>query len=238
VIAEGFNDSYPPNCNNNVASFCRFSGFAAVLAAFLWAGSTPARATALQLTLDTASLAGTAANLAFDFIDGDSISGNNTVVVSDFYTTGTLGNSSVIGGVTGTLIPGPVKLTDSDFFNEFLQELTLGDTIRFTLNLTEQRASGSPTPDSFVFFLLDDQLLPLPLFATTDPTRADALFAVDIDGTSGGVRYNFAPKDTDVAVTWTLEPVASVPLPSTALLMGAGLLGGLAARRRINRRSF
>jgi hypothetical protein len=172
--------------------------------------------------------------LAFDFIDGDSISGNNTVVVSDFYTTVTLGNSSVSGGVTGTLIPGPVKLTDSGFFNEFLQELTLGDTIRFTLNLTEQRASGSPTPDSFVFFLLDDLLLPL--FATTDPTSADALFAVDIDGTSGGVRYNFAYAGTNDPVTWTLEPVASVPLPSTALLMGAGLLGGLAARRRINRR--
>lgn len=206
-----------------------------MLAAFLWAGSTPARATALQLTLDTAALAGTAAHLAFDFIDGDSMADNNTVVVSDFYTTGTLGNSRVIGGVTGTLIPGPVKLTDSNFFNECLQALTLGDTIRFTLNLTGHRASGSPTPDSFVFFLLDDQ--PLPLFATTDPTGADALFAVDIDGTSEGARYHFAPTGTPVAATWTLEPVA-VPLPSTALLIGVGLLGGRAARRRLHRRSF
>ncbi|MFZ1827421.1 MAG: NF038129 family PEP-CTERM protein [Candidatus Competibacteraceae bacterium] len=198
------------------------------MAAFLWAGPAPAHATTLQFSLDTASLASTAAYLAFDFIDGDSISGNNTVVVSDFYTTGTLGNSSVSGGVTGTLIPGPVKLTDSGFSNEFLQELTLGDTIRFTLNLTEQRASGSLIPDSFSFFLLDDAFAPV--FATTDPTSAGALFAVDIDGTCGGNLQIFAPITT--GPTWTVTSPTSVPLPSTALLMGAGLLAGIAARRR------
>ncbi len=193
----------------------------------------PARATALQFTFDTASLAGTTATLAFDFIDGDFISGNNTVIVSDFYTTGTLGNSSVLGGVTVTNPgPFPVTLTDTDFFNEFLQELTLGDTIRFTLNLmTEQRASGSSTPDSFSFFLLDDSPFPLPLFATTDPTTADALFAVDIDGTFGGDLQIFAPITT--GPIWTVTSVTSVPLPSTALLLGAGLLAGIVARRRM-----
>ena len=197
----------------------------------MWAGPAPVSATTLQFTFDAGSLAGTAASLAFDFIDGDGIAGNNTVVVSDFYTTGTLGNSSFSGGVTVTNPgPFPVTLTDTVFFNEFLQEITLGNSVSFTLNLTENMPSGS-LPDSFAFFLLDNTLSPL--FDTTDSTGAGALFAVDIDGTSSSFPYNFAPTDTDVAVTWTLEPVASVPLPSTALLIGAGLLGGLAARRRV-----
>ena len=168
--------------------------------------------------------------MAFDFIDGDGVM-NNTVVVSDFSTDGTLGTASTSGNVTGTLISGPVTLTDTDFFNEFLQEIALGNSVSFTLNLTENAPSGSP-PDSFAFFLLDVVTF-LPLFETTDPTSAGALFAVDINGTSSGMLYNFAPTDTGSGVTWIVAPVASVPLPSTALLIGAGLLGGLAARWRV-----
>ena len=201
----------------------------------MWATPLPASATALQFTLDTSSLSGTVAQLAFDFIDGDGVV-NNTVIVSDFYTTGTLGNSSFSGGVTVTNPgPFPVTLTDTDFFNEFLQEITLGNSVSFTLNLTQQAPSGL-LPDSFSFFLLNSTAT-LPLFATTDDLDPDfsagTLFQVDIDGSSNGVVYNFAPADTGSAVTWTVEPVASVPLPSTALLLGAGLLGGLAARRRV-----
>ncbi|CDH44513.1 hypothetical protein BN874_170036 [Candidatus Contendobacter odensis Run_B_J11] len=201
----------------------------------MWAGPTPAHATTLQFSLNTAALNGTAASLAFDFIGNDGLAGNNTVVVSNFYTSGTLGNNSFSGGiaVTHPSPPGPfpVTLTDSGFFNEFLQELTLGDTVSFTLNLTEQLASsGSSTPDSFSFFLLDASLLPL--FATSDPLGADALFAVDINGTPSGTRYLFNYAGTGgTPVTWTLEPVA-VPLPSTALLVGVGLLGWVAGRRR------
>ncbi len=201
----------------------------------MWAGPAPVSATTLQFSLDTASLIGTTASLAFDFIGNDGIAGNNTVIVSDFYTTGTLGNSSFFNGVTVTNPgPFPVTLTDSDLFNEFLQELTLGDTVSFTLTLTEQRASsGSSTPDSFSFFLLDDVFSPL--FATTDPITADALFAMDIDGTSGGDLQIFAPITT--GPTWTVTSVTSVPLPSTALLFGAGLLAGIVARWRMTQAS-
>jgi hypothetical protein len=88
---------------------------------------------------------------------------------------------------------------------------------------------GSSTPDSFSFFLLDDSLFPLPLFATTDPTGADALFIVDIDGTSGGNLQIFDSINT--GVTWTVTPPTAVPLPSTALLLGVGVLGWVAQRR-------
>ncbi|MCB1765326.1 MAG: NF038129 family PEP-CTERM protein [Candidatus Competibacteraceae bacterium] len=188
---------------------------------------TIAGATVLRFMLDTSSLSGVTATLAFDFLNYDPAS--NSVTVTDFFTDGILGAASSVGSVTGTLPPGPVTLADSDFFNEFLQPLTLGNTVSFTLNLTEHAPSGSPL-DGFSFYLLNATAT-LSLFATNDPIGGDALFAVDIDGASDGIRYPFDYAGTGDPVTWTLEPV-TVPLPSTALLIGAGLLGGLAARRR------
>ncbi|HRF45542.1 MAG TPA: NF038129 family PEP-CTERM protein [Candidatus Competibacteraceae bacterium] len=198
------------------------------MAAFLWVAPLTASATVLHFTLETPSLLGTTAFLAFDFLDGDSVV-NNTVTISDFATNGTLDVASPTGGASGTLIPGPVTLTDSSPFNSFLQALTLGTTLSFRVNLTEQ-PSVALFPDSFVFSLLNNTFSPL--FATTDPFLLDALFAVDIDGSPSGALYPFAPTDTGSTVTWTVGPVASIPLPSTAFLIGAGLLGGLAARRR------
>lgn len=200
----------------------------------MWATPLPASATALQFTLDTSSLSGTVAQLAFDFIDYDPAS--NSVTVTDFFTDGTLGDASTMiteGGVTGTLIPGPVTLTDTDFFNEFRQAITLGNQLRFILTLTENAPSGSPL-DSFSFFLLDQDAL-FPLFPTTDDLdpafSGGTLFQVDINGSPSGDLHLF--EAVNVNVTWSVEPVASVPVPSTALLVGAGLLGGLAARRRM-----
>lgn len=189
----------------------------------LSSGPTVAGATALQFVLDTTSLSGVTATLALDFLDYDPA--HNSVMIDAFFTDGTLGSASTLGGATGTLPPGPVMLTDSDFFNEFLQPLTLGNTVSFTLNLTEHAPSGSP-PDAFSFFLLDATAT-LPLFATDDPTGAGALFQVDIDGTAGGGLSSFNALQANV--TWT---VTAVPLPSTAWLLGAGVRGGLAARRR------
>lgn len=210
-----------------------------MLAAILWAGPPPASATTLHFSFDTSALAG-AAHLAFDFIDGDGVA-NNTVTVSNFYTGDVLEAGSAQGAVTGTLAgsltlndidfgPDPDSTLDDSIFNEFLQPLTLGRTVRFTLDLTEQAPVGvGSTPDSFAFFLLDAPASS-PRFATTDPTGAGALFAVDIDGTPDGRLYTFAPTGTEPAGNWT---VTAVPLPSTAWLLGAGVLGGLAARRRL-----
>jgi hypothetical protein len=135
------------------------------------------------------------------------------------------------GDVSGSLIPGPLTLTNTFLFNSFLQPLTLGNTLSFTLTLTEQSDGG--ILDSFSFSLLDDFFAPL--FATTDDPDPDfsggALFQVDIDGSPDGILRTYAPVDADLAVSWAVAPVAAVPLPSTVWLLGAGWLGGLAARR-------
>ncbi|HRY14856.1 MAG TPA: NF038129 family PEP-CTERM protein [Candidatus Competibacteraceae bacterium] len=215
----------PPICKTNS---CYPSILAASLAALLWVAPLTASATVLQFTLNTSPLSGTNASLAFDFLNYDPAS--NSVIISDFFTDGILGGASTAGDVTGTLIPGPVTLADTNFFNEFLQAITLGNTLSFTLTLSQQVPSTSPL-DSFSFFLLDD-LAFFPLFETTAPIGTGALFQVDIDGSPTSALQVFASANPALAVTWIVGPPAtSIPLPSTALLIGAGLLGGFAARR-------
>ena len=175
-----------------------------------------------DISLDTSSLTGTAANLAFDLIDGDGAS-NNVVTLTNFSTDGALGTASSLGGpVTGAL-PGPVTIADGSFFNELLQPITLGTTISFTLDLTENFAGG--LPDQFSFFLLDGFGFSS-LYATTDLTGADALFVVDIDGTDFGALQVFTPT-TAPAASLTATPV---PEPGTLLLFATGLVGLVAYR--------
>ena len=132
-----------------------------------------------QVTVDTTSLAATQMQLAFDFIDGGLPS--NTVTVSGFTTNGSLGVSSISGGVSG-MLPGTVALTDSSFFNEYLQLITLGTSLSFLLDATALGPDFGSAPDSFSFFLLDPSTgFPV---ATDDPTGAGALLTLDIGGSA------------------------------------------------------
>lgn len=165
-------------------------------------------------TLDTTALTGQGGLLAFDLIDGDATV-NNLVKISGLSTDGTLTDSS------------DVVLADTSFFTEELRELTFGTTLSFNVLLTEN-FSGSGFFDQFSFFLLDPVNY-LPLFSTSDPLGADALFAIDIDGNAGGAAATFAGRLS----------VGSATVPDSgnvlALLFGAvGLLGlgrKVAARR-------
>lgn len=182
---------------------------------------TPVCAYVFNVNVDTSSLAGTNANLAFDFIDGD-VTINNTVQVDNFLTDGSLGpgSASLKGNASGSL-NSTVILGDSDFFNEFLQPITLGNSFQFQLETTNAFAGG--IPDSFSFFILDSARLPL--FATTDASGTDALFALDLTGTGSGDLSVFASTSTQPdPPTWSIVPLQTVPEPgSLGLLMISGL---------------
>jgi hypothetical protein len=173
-----------------------------------------------QVSIDTATLSGTAATLAFNLIDGDGVS-NNVVSITNFATNGTLGAAVADppGAVTGAL-PGSTTLSDPVFFNALMQEITLDTTLTFTLALTESFAGG-PLPDALAVFLLDAAGL-ASLVSTTDPTGADALFAVDITGAAFGALQTFTP----------MASVTAIPEPSALLLLLTGLAGLLAYRRQ------
>ena len=170
-----------------------------------------------QVNIDTSSLFGTPADIAFDLVSNDSVS--NSVLITNFATDGILGLSSTSGGVSGSL-PGDVTLSDAAFFNELLQGITLGNSLSFLLELTESAPLGL-TPDQFSLFLLNP-LTGFSLVATSDPTGADALFAIDITGAPFG----------ELSTYHSMAQAAPIPEPSTLFLLGSGLLGLYRFHRR------
>ena len=194
-----------------------------VFAAWLWASSVPVDALMLDVSFDTAALAGQSAFIAFDFIDGDAVGGgvaNNTATISAFLPVAALQTGATsTGGVSGTLDPGPLTLTDTEFFNELLQPVVLGGLFTFTVAVTENFATTIPEttiPDQFSLALLDASLLPFP---TDDPTGANSLAVAGADGT---------------ATLYSLQ-VQVIPEPSTLTLLAVGALGLLGSRARRHR---
>jgi hypothetical protein len=192
-----------------------------ISAVLLATDTEPARAgSVFDIAIDTTALSGSSAQLAFSFVSGDPAS--NTVTISEFDTDGLLGASFASGGVTGAL-PDTVSIADTEFFNSLLQNLTLGGAISFALTLT--RHFAGPAPDQLALYLLDPDL-GVPLFGTSDPTGADALFAVDITGTEFGEYQVFHS-------SLSASPVSSMPVaePSSSLLLAAGAMALVASRR-------
>lgn len=130
-----------------------------------------------EITVNTTPLAGQPGFVAFDFVDGDS-QPNNAVTVEAFAGDVALAELVLSGDADGALIPGPLVLGDAQFFNSARQEVVFATTMSFRLEVSSE-GPHLPFPDAFAFFLLDDQQRP---FASTDPTGADALFVLEIDG--------------------------------------------------------
>ncbi|MFO1432464.1 MAG: putative Ig domain-containing protein [Candidatus Competibacteraceae bacterium] len=175
------------------------------------------------VSIDTQPFTGTDAYLTFDLVDNDPVA--NSVSILDFTHDGQLGAILTQGGpVTGSL-PGSTTLEDTDYFNEILQFINLGTYINFTLALTEY-TSGLMFPNQFSFFILDS-LASAALFPTSDPTGANALFVIDINGNQPGSLQVFSSPD----VLWDVKQ--QIPLPGSLLLL---VLGGLILYRSIQTR--
>lgn len=178
----------------------------------------PAYASPILVTVDTTALSGTNADIAFDLIDGGTPA--NTITLSSFLTNGTLGAASSTGDVTG-VFPGSVTIGDTSFFNEYLQNETLGTRLSFILDSSNLPPDALSLPDGFSMFLLD-HTTGLSLVATSDPTGADALFLWSLGTTSAPDVYS---SDTvHVTIGPAGPPPNPVPEPSTLLLGMIGLL--------------
>ena len=165
------------------------------------------QADSFDVTITTVPLQGQAGFAVFDFIQGAPVL-NNTVTVSGFTSNAVLGAFTTTGAVMGTLVPGPMTLSDSAFLSEFSQGLTYGTTMSFILNLTTNSSPGG-IPDEFSLFLEDSKGNPFP---TSDPTGADSLLAIDITG---------SPLDPLVFTSdYAIITVTEAPVPEPS---GAGL---------------
>jgi hypothetical protein len=169
-----------------------------------------------SINMDTSALSGTSAQLAFDFIDGGPAS--NTITITNFLTDGILGNATLTGDAAGSL-GGTVTLSDGSFFNEYLTDLTLGNSFSFLVDFTSNAPASGSSPDAFSFFILDPST-GLPINNTSDPTGAGSLLTLNIDGSP---QPNLNGYDTSVTAVIYQSP-SSVPEPGTILMMGLGIL--------------
>lgn len=204
------------------------------LAAMLLALSAwPALAGPWMVTVDTAPLQGQAGFLAFDYLAGDPAT-TNQVQLSAFASNAGLGAASSSGDVTGTLVPGPLRLGGgAQLFSEWLQGVNaFGNTISFVLDLGADSAANRP--DQFAFFLLDPDQLP---FATTDPTGAGALFYFDLTG-AGTAPVTFTSAFASVNIQMINVGPPGVAEPGTGLLIVAACVTAIlpVSRRRQPRR--
>jgi PEP-CTERM motif len=189
--------------------------------------------TMFDVTIDTSAVKGKNGQLAFDFTRNDPLF--NTLDILTFSTDSALGVPITEGGlVEGDLIlqanPAPfTRINGGSFFNELVLTPTpFGKSVTFSVSLSENHTPGEIS-DEFALFLLDSS--GLPLFTTSDPSGADALFTIDITGVAGGELSVFAPtKLTSPTSLQITVPGGPMPEPATLFLFVIGVVG-LAIRR-------
>lgn len=201
----------------------------AVLAALSLAPAAAAPL-AFDVTINTASAAGTTALMDFQFnpgMAGFTDAAGATIV--SFYTNGALAPTPepAVGDVTGTL-PGFVRINNTDSYNDYAHQLVLGTVLTFRIVLDGpgvEAPTGQPFGSSFAFALLDATTF-ASILTTSDPDGF--LIRADVPAT-GGVDQplNFGSRDLVL-----ISDVHPVPEPSTGLLMGAGLIAAAALARR------
>jgi hypothetical protein len=176
-------------------------------------GPQPALAVSVTVTLGTSVLQGTDARLEFNLFDGDFILGNSSATVDGLTTDGTLNAAECLVSCTGG---PPYTISDSEGFGQFLQDLTLGNAVSFTLDFMRNFSTGdadllvlslldSGTNFTLVDTNLDDPVAPVPF--------QDALLVVNL--ANGSLRL---PTFTDPGIS------VRVPEPGTALLALTGFL--------------
>lgn len=187
------------------------------------------------VTVDTSSLSGGPFAVAFQLTDGSGLAdGNNTAILSNFLFGGgsATGCPPAVCTTTGSAsgdLTGSVKLTDTDFFNSFAEQFTVGNTLSFVVDLTTNMDAGG-TPDAFAFSLFDNGS-PIP---TLDPLGADTLLSVDISSASPTI-LTFAtdPSRTTISLAAPVIGAApsAVPEPGTLWLMAIALVALVGVRR-------
>jgi hypothetical protein len=186
-----------------------------------------------DVVFDAIAIQGRDARLVWTLANGDGVS-NAVVQVKDFTTNGTPGSTSTTRGYAiGELATAGILMEDRPgTTTEFVQTgVVLGPRLSFRLKTTNVAPAGNALRDTVTFHVLTAQAN-TPLAVTEDPTRANALFVVELGHPYEARALTVYGRDLfQSAFSWTAT-VTPVPEPSGALPAALGALVWLASRRR------
>lgn len=176
----------------------------------------------VDFTVDTSRLTRLSSTMInFQLIDGDGTGdGNNTVRIRNFAGLGPVRGAPILSGGASGDVTSEIVLTDSSFFNEFLQFAGIRDTLSFTVEYTTNVDAG-PGPDGFSFAILQ-QGLEIPTSALYQ-RGSDVFLTIDFNSATPTVsRF-----DLDYG-----RYALTVPEPASLFTAGLGLAIGMRKWRR------
>ena len=201
-----------------------------------WAGSIT-----YNIALNTAPLIGHAAgpfSIEFQLNDGSGMGdASNTALLSNFIFGGgaAAGVPTLTGGASGNA-GNSVTLSDSSFFNQFIQQFTPGSQLGFRLALSTNLDTGG-VPDQFTFAILDHTGVELP----TSASFFDVFVQLDIDSVNPlvqtfGTDTNRSPAagggPIDIVAPAATQVGAGMPEPGTGALLAITLSAMLGDKYR------
>jgi hypothetical protein len=183
--------------------------------------------TTYTFTMNTSPLAGNGQfTLDFQFLDSTGSStdlNNNNVKLTGFTFGGgsASGGGSTTGGASGSLASG-VTLTDTEFFNEYMEKFTAGSQLSFSIDVTNV-LDPSGIPDLLTLGILDSGGNELP----TSGFANEFLDVSLVGGTAPQVfTFGSAPGSAfslSAPVVQVQSPTP-IPEPSTLWLLLPGML--------------
>jgi PEP-CTERM motif len=212
-------------------------GASLFIASFLcFASMASAAPVTYDVTVDTSSIAGTAASLDFEFNRGPLVTQSASLQILNFTSDGTLAGSPELTGDVAGALPATLTFDNGTAFNDYFEGFTYGSALSFQVSLYGPALSSpdgvSTSGSTFAFSMFSDAGGTIPAL-TTDTTDGFA-FTVDVnlDGTT---------TVTNFSAQTTVEPATTpaVPEPGTLPLMAVGIGGiglWLAFGSRLQRR--
>jgi hypothetical protein len=207
----------------NSARTAGFFSTICLLGVLLVPGAAMADQVTFGIGVDTSSLQGDAGFLDFQFGAGNMPFDPASVTISGFTSDGTLIGGlgiDVFGDVTGSL-PGNIVLNAMNPSSEYTQSFNFGSFFDVFVTL-DVSVSGTAAFDNTFFLSVWDADFNPQLTASGAP----ALLEIDLDGATGAPSIENFSSENQAVISGAPEPASLV------LLLGAGLGGAVAIRRR------